>query len=150
MTPSSLWSIFQIFVWFEFLRLHSLDITFKHTTGLLRGQGFQKKYKRLTKVVEAEPKARESKMLIFWKFFSIWKKIFKKKNCFKRKVSTYALWSIFQIFVWKQFLRLYCSNNTFKHTTGLLRCQGFQKKYKRPTKVVKAKPKAREPKMLKF
>ena len=35
----------------------------------------------------------------------------------------------------------------FKHTTSLLRCQGFQKKYKRPTKVVKAKPKAREPMM---
>ena len=34
---------------------------------------------------------------------------------------------------------------TPKHTTGLLRCQGFQKKYKRPKKVVKAKPKAREP-----
>ena len=58
--------------------------------------------------------------------------------------------SIFPIFVWLQFLRLHCLDITFKHTSGLLRCQGFQKKYKRPTKVVKAKPKAREPKMLNF
>ena len=53
---------------FEFLRLDCLDITFKHTTGLLRCQGFQEKYKRLTKVVKAKPKARGSKiknLLIF-------------------------------------------------------------------------------------
>ena len=47
-------------------------------------------------------------------------------------------------------LRLPCLDITFKHTSDLLRSQGFQKKYKRPTKVVKAKPKAREPKMLDF
>ncbi len=34
---------------------------------------------------------------------------------------------------------------TFFHTIGLLRHQGFQENYKRPTKVVKAKTKAREP-----
>ena len=44
----------------------------------------------------------------------------------------------------KMFLRLYCLDMTFFHTTGLLRLQGFQENYKRPTKVVKAKSKARE------
>ena len=38
---------------------------------------------------------------------------------------------------------------TLKYTTGLIRYQGFQKKCKRPTKVVKSKPKAREPKNVK-
>ena len=33
---------------------------------------------------------------------------------------------------------------TFFHTIDLLRHQGFQENYKRPTKVVKAKSKARE------
>ena len=47
-------------------------------------------------------------------------------------------------------LTVYCSDMTFEDTAGLLRYQGFQEKCKRPTKVVKVKPKAREPKMLKF
>ena len=40
------------------------------------------------------------------------------------------------------FLRLYCLDMKFFHTTSLLRYQGFQENYKRPTKVVKSKPKA--------
>ena len=42
----------------------------------------------------------------------------------------------------KMFLRLYCLDMIFFYTTGLLRYQGFQENYKRPTKVVKSKPKA--------
>ena len=44
--------------------------------------------------------------------------------------------------VQKMFLWLYCLDMRFVHTTGLLRYQGFQENYKRPTKVVKSKPKA--------
>ena len=44
--------------------------------------------------------------------------------------------------VQKMFLWLYCLDIRFFHTTGLLRYQGFQENYKRPTKVVKSKPKA--------
>ena len=44
--------------------------------------------------------------------------------------------------VQKMFLWLYCLDMRFYHTTGLLRYQGFQENYKRPTKVVKSKPKA--------
>ena len=44
--------------------------------------------------------------------------------------------------VQKMFLWLYCLDMRFFHTTGLLRYQGFQENYKRPTKVVKSKPKA--------
>ena len=44
--------------------------------------------------------------------------------------------------VQKMFLRLYCLDMRFFHTTGLLRYQRFQENYKRPTKVVKSKPKA--------
>ena len=39
---------------------------------------------------------------------------------------------------------LHCSDMAFLHTTGLLRCQGFKKNCKRPTKVGKAKFKARD------
>ena len=39
----------------------------------------------------------------------------------------------------REFLRLYLSHFTFKHTTGLLRYQGLQEKWERPTKAVKAK-----------
>ena len=44
--------------------------------------------------------------------------------------------------VQKMFLWLYCLDMRFYHTTGLLWYQGFQENYKRPTKVVKSKPKA--------
>ena len=44
--------------------------------------------------------------------------------------------------VQKMFLWLHCLDMRFFHTTGLLRYQGFQENYKRPTKVVKSKPKA--------
>ena len=46
-------------------------------------------------------------------------------------------------------MRLSCSNNIFKYTTGLHRCKGFQKKYKRPTKVVKAETKGQRAKNVK-
>ena len=48
------------------------------------------------------------------------------------------------------FLMKYCLDITSKHTTGLLRCQGFQKKYKRPTKVVKGRTKGQRAKNVKF
>ena len=54
------------------------------------------------------------------------------------KIWTEALWSVFRILSHWQFLRLYCWYLSFKHTIGLLRHQRFQKKWKRPTKVVKA------------
>ena len=46
--------------------------------------------------------------------------------------------------VWLLFLGLCHTDLTVLHTTDLLRCQGSQKDYKRPTKVRKAKSKARD------
>ena len=51
--------------------------------------------------------------------------------------------------IWKLFWRLYSLEKRFWHTTGLLRHQKIQKKYKRPMKVVKAKSKARRWKITK-
>ena len=53
-----------------FLRFYCLDMRFFHTTGLLRYQGFQENYKRLTKVVEAKLKARESSIPKLNNFFT--------------------------------------------------------------------------------
>ena len=53
-------------------------------------------------------------------------------------------WAEMPNLIQKMFLRLYCLDMTFFHTTGLIGYQGFQENYKRPTKVVKAKSKARE------
>ena len=44
----------------------------------------------------------------------------------------------------KLFMGLQCSDMAFLHTTGLLKCQRFQKNYKRQTKVRKAISKARD------
>ena len=77
--------------------------------------------------------------------------------CERAKITKYlvenrptTLWSIFRILVWWQFLRLYCSDMTFKHTNGLLRCQGLQEKWKRPTKVMKAKQRPESQQCLNF
>jgi hypothetical protein len=50
----------------------------------------------------------------------------------------------------KLFFRVHYSNMTFSHTTDILRHQGLQKNYERPSKVVKVKPKARESTKPKF
>ena len=71
------------------------------------------------------------------------------KEC-HRLQPTIAHWSERPNLIHFLFLMKYCLDIISKHTTGLLRCQGFQEKYKRPTKVVKAKPKAREPKKWNF
>ena len=57
----------------------------------------------------------------------------------------YTHWTEMPNFAQKVFMRLYCLDMTFSHTTGLLRYQGSQEKWKRPMKVVKAKSKASEP-----
>ena len=64
-----------------------------------------------------------------------------RKACFIHSLGLpkVAQWSIFRILVWWQFLRLYCSDMTFKHTNSLHRCRGLREKWKRPTKVMKAK-----------
>ena len=59
------------------------------------------------------------------------------------KYIPYAQWAKIANLIQKLFMGLQCSDMAFLHTTGLLRCQGFQKNYKRPTKVGKAKSKAR-------
>ena len=95
----------------------------------------------------------------FWNFSSLLKNNVGKSNdfigAFRHRVKAIfthcvAHWSEMPNLIHFLFLMKYCLDMTSKHTTGLLRCQGFQKKYKRPTKVVKAKPKAREPMMWKI
>ena len=44
-----------------FLRLHCLDITFKHTNGLFRCQGLQKKYKKADIGCKGQNKGQRAK-----------------------------------------------------------------------------------------
>ena len=44
-----------------FLRLHCLDIIFKHTNGLFRCQGLQKKYKKANKDCKGQIKGQRAK-----------------------------------------------------------------------------------------
>ena len=73
-----------------------------------------------------------------------------KKACYWQCEALITQWYIFWILVWWQFLRLYCSDMTFKHTNSLLRCQGLQEKWKRPTKVMKAKQRPESQQCLNF
>ena len=66
-----------------------------------------------------------------------------------RNKGTDTHWTEMPNFARKVFMRLYCLDMTFSHTTGLLRYQGSQEKWKRPMKVVKAKSKASESKITK-
>ena len=63
------WTEMPNFTQKVFMRLYCLDMTFSHTTGLLRYQGSQEKWKRLMKVVKAKSKASESKITKVYNFF---------------------------------------------------------------------------------
>ena len=54
-----------------FFRLHCLDITFKHTNGLLRCQGLQKKYKKANKGCNGQTKGQRAKNVKISDFFVV-------------------------------------------------------------------------------
>ena len=54
-----------------FLRLHCLDITFKHTNGLFRCQGLQKKYKKADIGCKGQNKGQRAKNVKILDFFVV-------------------------------------------------------------------------------
>ena len=54
-----------------FLRLHCLDITFKHTNGLFRCQGLQKKYKKADIGCKGQNKGQRAKYVKLLDFFVV-------------------------------------------------------------------------------